>query len=72
MYAWTCPLSVHVLCILCAPLQVYSDFGPSLLTGAFTGYNACVLAYGQTGSGKTYTMMGKQVCTDTVHVFVEY
>eukprot|EP00117_Sycon_ciliatum_P019498 scpid44107/ scgid17662/ Kinesin-like protein KIF16B len=38
--------------------RVYSDIGPALLTGAFSGYNACVLAYGQTGAGKTYTMMG--------------
>ncbi|KAF2980062.1 hypothetical protein EK904_009498, partial [Melospiza melodia maxima] len=39
-------------------VQVFQDLGTSVLSGAFRGYNICLLAYGQTGSGKTYTMMG--------------
>ncbi|XP_057881496.1 stAR-related lipid transfer protein 9 [Melospiza georgiana] len=38
--------------------MVFQDLGTSVLSGAFRGYNICLLAYGQTGSGKTYTMMG--------------
>uniref|UniRef100_A0A674HU37 Kinesin-like protein n=1 Tax=Taeniopygia guttata TaxID=59729 RepID=A0A674HU37_TAEGU len=46
--------------------MVFQDLGTSVLSGAFRGYNICLLAYGQTGSGKTYTMMGTPV-SYTIH-----
>ncbi|RLW09909.1 hypothetical protein DV515_00002266 [Chloebia gouldiae] len=49
---------VHALFYFFWSFQVFQDLGTSVLSGAFRGYNICLLAYGQTGSGKTYTMMG--------------
>lgn len=57
---------VHALFYFSWSFQVFQDLGTSVLSGAFRGYNICLLAYGQTGSGKTYTMMGTPV-SYTIH-----